>query len=146
MLPAGAVEGDGSARTAGDDARCAIADAADDGGAEPGRERLRMGDDEGVVLAAPRGEHRRIDAELVCNAGDARGDGHQVEVDEDLRAGRLGQAFLGATRMLTEHRELLERGAAVLLEREALDHEEIVALFGARPGTDRLAPLAAETR
>ena len=48
--------------------------------------------------------------------------------------------------MLTEHRELLERGAAVLLEREALDHEEIVALFGARPGTDRLAPLAAETR
>ena len=34
----------------------------------------------------------------------------------------------------------------ILLEREALDHEEIVALFGARPGTDRLAPLAAETR
>ncbi|MCB0872771.1 MAG: AAA family ATPase [Thermoleophilia bacterium] len=71
---------------------------------------------------------------------------HQVDEVERAAQELLGQAFLGATRMLTEHRELLERGAAVLLEREALDHEEIVALFGARPGTDRLAPLAAETR
>ncbi|MFN8110549.1 MAG: AAA family ATPase [Thermoleophilia bacterium] len=64
--------------------------------------------------------------------------------DVELAAQRLvGQAFLEAVRVLTEHRDLLELGAQELLEREAMDRDEILRLLGPRPGTGRLAPLDA---
>lgn len=52
------------------------------------------------------------------------------------------QAFREATRLLTEHRELLESGAHRLLDAEALERDELGELFGPRPGAERLAPLA----
>jgi len=53
------------------------------------------------------------------------------------------RAFRDATRLLTEHRHLLEAGAHRLLEAEALEREELGELFGPRPGMERLAPLGA---
>jgi ATP-dependent Zn protease len=52
-------------------------------------------------------------------------------------------AFRTATLILSEHRHLLEAGAARLLEVEALERDELADLFGPRPGADRLAPLGA---
>lgn len=51
-------------------------------------------------------------------------------------------AFTHATAMLEEHRALLEEGAAQLLENEALERDEIGAVFGPRPEGARLTPTA----
>jgi hypothetical protein len=41
------------------------------------------------------------------------------------------------------HRDLLERGATALLEREALEGDDLSVLFGPRPGMARLEPVSA---
>ena len=51
-------------------------------------------------------------------------------------------AFDRAMDMLVTHRDLLESGATVLLEREALEREDLAKLFGPRPGMSRLAPVS----
>ncbi len=50
-------------------------------------------------------------------------------------------AFDRAMHMLVSHRDLLENGAAMLLEHEALEGEDLAVLFGPRPGVSRLAPV-----
>jgi cell division protease FtsH len=51
------------------------------------------------------------------------------------------QAYREAKNILAANRDLLEDGALALLEREALEREEIAVLFGARPEEARLAPV-----
>jgi cell division protease FtsH len=51
------------------------------------------------------------------------------------------QAYREAKGILAANRDLLEDGALALLEREALEREEIAVLFGARPEEARLAPV-----
>ncbi|HET7604095.1 MAG TPA: ATP-dependent zinc metalloprotease FtsH, partial [Gemmatimonadales bacterium] len=61
-------------------------------------------------------------------------------VDEEVKA-LLDAAYQRAHAILTEHRELLNRVAETLLERETIDHEEVMTLF--RGGT--LPPRPPET-
>ncbi len=52
----------------------------------------------------------------------------------------LEDAFATATRILEQHRDLLHRSAAALLESEALERDELGTLFGPRPAARRLDP------
>jgi cell division protease FtsH len=57
----------------------------------------------------------------------------------ETAAQRLVQeAFHQAREMLSRHRDLLERGAEALLDNEALERDQVAALFGPRPGLRRL--------
>ena len=62
-------------------------------------------------------------------------DGDRSAQDIETAARRLVRtAFERAMDMLISHRDLLENGAAMLLEHEALEREDLAALFGPRPG------------
>ena len=63
---------------------------------------------------------------------------HDVEIAAQILV-RI--AFERAMQMLVAHRDLLETGAVMLLEREALESEDLARLFGPRPGMSRLAPV-----
>ena len=52
------------------------------------------------------------------------------------------QAFRTATGVLAEHLELLHAGAKRLIEAEALERDDLAALFGPRPQSRRLHPMA----
>ncbi len=54
----------------------------------------------------------------------------------------LDQAYVRATEILTESRELLDRIAAALLERETLDREDLALLAGGEPLPPRTLPPA----
>jgi cell division protease FtsH len=60
-------------------------------------------------------------------------------VDEEVKA-LLDTAYQGAHAILTEQRDLLDRVASALLERETVDHDDVMTLF--RGGT--LPPLPPE--
>ncbi len=49
-------------------------------------------------------------------------------------------AFRAATELLMEHVELLHAGARDLLKAEALERDDLIALFGPRPASRRLHP------
>ena len=69
----------------------------------------------------------------------------RVRTAEDVeRAAQelVRDAFRAAHGMLTTHRGLLEEGARRLLEAEALERDELDALFGPRPEGARLTPSA----
>ena len=52
----------------------------------------------------------------------------------------VDHAFAAATALLRDHEALLHRAAARLLEDEALEREDLEALFGPRPVAGRLLP------
>jgi cell division protease FtsH len=54
-------------------------------------------------------------------------------------------AFRTATELLTEHLEVLHIAARLLMEEEALERDDLRALFGPRPPSRRLHPLAGWT-
>ena len=53
-------------------------------------------------------------------------------VDEEVKS-LLDAAYERARQILTDHRDLLDRVAQALLERETIDHEEVQLLFKGRP-------------
>jgi cell division protease FtsH len=53
-------------------------------------------------------------------------------VDEEVKA-LLDAAYERAHAILTEHRDMLDRVAGALLERETIDHDDVMVLF--RGGT-----------
>jgi len=72
----------------------------------------------------------------------AAGGDRSAEEVERAAQDLVREAFREATRLLGEHRGLLESGARRLLDAEALERDELAELFGPRPGAERLAPLA----
>jgi cell division protease FtsH len=67
--------------------------------------------------------------------------GESAASDEaaEAAAQRLVQEAFGTAReLLGRHRDLLDRATHALLEHEALEHDELLALFGPRPGLRRL--------
>jgi cell division protease FtsH len=68
-----------------------------------------------------------------------RGADAEARVEERARA-LVDDAFADATALLREHEAVLHRAAERLLEEEALEREDLEALFGPRPVTGRLRP------
>ena len=71
--------------------------------------------------------------------GGSRGPAGEERTEQEIQA-LLGTAYRAAYQLLADHEELLHHGAAELLEAEALDREEIEAIFGPRPQMQRLIP------
>jgi cell division protease FtsH len=71
--------------------------------------------------------------------GGSRGPAGEERTEQEIQS-LLGSAYRAAYELLSEHEELLHRGAAALLEAEALDREEIDSLLGPRPTGIRLTP------
>ena len=66
-----------------------------------------------------------------------------AERTEQATRGLLEDAFTTATRILEENRDLLHQAADALLDAEALERDELGALFGPRPAARRLDPTGA---
>jgi cell division protease FtsH len=90
-----------------------------------------------LAMAAPTTEES-----LLVGLPAGGGDRAAEEVERAAQA-LVGRAYREAKAILAANRDLLEAGATTLLEHEALEREEIAALFGRRPGGARLAPVAA---
>ncbi len=88
-----------------------------------------------LAMAEPR-----TDESLLIALPGAPGErsAHDVEIAAQILV-RI--AFERAMQMLVANRDLLETGAVMLLEREALESEDLARLFGPRPGMSRLAPV-----
>ena len=71
--------------------------------------------------------------------GGSRGPAGEERTEQEIQS-LLGSAYRAAYELLAEHEELLHRGAAALLDAEALDREEIEQLLGPRPTGMRLLP------
>jgi cell division protease FtsH len=89
-----------------------------------------------LAMAEPR-----TDESLLIALPGAPGErsAHDVEIAAQILV-RI--AFERAMQMLISHRDLLEHGAVMLLEREALESDDLAQLFGPRPGMSRLAPVS----
>ena len=71
--------------------------------------------------------------------GGSRGPAGEERTEQEIQA-LLGTAYRAAYQLLADREELLHHAAAVLLEAEALDREEIDELLGPRPQMERLRP------
>ena len=71
--------------------------------------------------------------------GGSRGPAGEERAEQEIQA-LLGTAYRAAYQLLSDREELLHHAAAVLLEAEALDRDEITELLGPRPQMDRLRP------
>ncbi len=92
----------------------------------------------GELAMAMEGTDASLQIGLPARSGERAAEDVERAAQELVR-----DAFRAATLILSEHRDLLEAGAARLLEAEALERDELAELFGPRPGADRLAPLGA---
>jgi len=89
-----------------------------------------------LAMAEPRTDESLM---VALPAADGDRSAHDVETAAQLL---VRTAFDRAMAMLISHRDLLENGAAMLLEHEALEGEDLAGLFGPRPGVSRLAPVS----
>jgi cell division protease FtsH len=71
--------------------------------------------------------------------GGSRGPAGEERAEQEIQA-LLGTAYRAAYQLLSDREELLHHAAAVLLEAEALDRDEIDELLGPRPRMERLRP------
>ena len=88
-----------------------------------------------LAMAEPRTDESLL---IALPAAPGERSAHDVEIAAQILV-RI--AFERAMQMLVAHRDLLETGAVMLLEREALESEDLARLFGPRPGMSRLAPV-----
>jgi cell division protease FtsH len=89
-----------------------------------------------LAMAEPRTDESLM---VALPAADGDRSAHDVETAAQIL---VRTAFERAMHMLVSHRDLLENGAAMLLEHEALEREDLAGLFGPRPGVSRLAPVS----
>jgi len=89
-----------------------------------------------LAMAEPRTDESLM---VALPAADSDRSAEDVETAAQIL---VRTAFDRAMHMLVSHRDLLENGAAMLLEHEALEREDLAALFGPRPGVSRLAPVS----
>jgi cell division protease FtsH len=82
---------------------------------------IAVGDREGEIFLGREVTHRREISERTAEL-----------VDTELKR-VLGNAFERARAILLEHRDVLDRLAAALLERETLDRDEILLVAAGRP-------------
>jgi cell division protease FtsH len=92
-----------------------------------------------LAMAEPRTDESLM---IGLPAGDSERSGKDVETAAQIL---VRMAFDRAMDMLVAHRDLLESGARMLLEFEALEREDLAELFGPRPGMSRLAPVSEST-
>jgi cell division protease FtsH len=89
-----------------------------------------------LAMAEPRTDESLM---VALPAADSDRSAQDVETAAQIL---VRTAFERAMDMLVTHRDLLENGAAMLLEHEALEGEDLAGLFGPRPGVSRLAPVS----
>ena len=89
-----------------------------------------------LAMAEPRTDESLM---VALPAADSDRSAQDVETAAQIL---VRTAFERAMDMLISHRDLLENGATMLLEHEALEREDLAALFGPRPGVSRLAPVS----
>ena len=107
----------------------------------------RYGMDEGLGHVAYEAPHAPSPELAIPWANGSRALSEQTmrRIDEAVAA-LVAAGFASATRLLTTHRELLERGAAMLLERETLGEDELRTLTAplrAAPGASDQRPTMA---
>jgi len=88
-----------------------------------------------LAMAEPRTDESLL---IGLPAGESERSGKDVETAAQIL---VRSAFDRAMDMLVVNRDLLESGATLLLEREALEREDLAAVFGPRPGMSRLEPV-----
>ena len=86
-------------------------------------------------------QNRYLDGRAVMNCGEATAAGIDQEVMEMLK-----KAYDEAKRLLTEHREALDKIAAFLIEKETITGKEFMKIFHEVEGIDPDAPKKTEER
>ena len=86
-------------------------------------------------------QNRYLDGRAVMNCGEATA----AEIDQEVRE-MLKKAYDEAKRLLTEHREALDKIAAFLIEKETITGKEFMKIFHEVEGIDPDAPKKTEER
>ena len=86
-------------------------------------------------------QNRYLDGRAVMNCGEATA----AEIDQEVME-MLKKAYDEAKRLLTEHREALDKIAAFLIEKETITGKEFMKIFHEVEGIDPDAPKKAEER
>ena len=86
-------------------------------------------------------QNRYLDGRAVMNCGEATA----AEIDQEVME-MLKKAYDEAKRLLTEHREALDKIAAFLIEKETITGKEFMKIFHEVEGIDPDAPKKTEER
>ena len=86
-------------------------------------------------------QNRYLDGRAVMNCGEATA----AEIDQEVME-MLKKAYDEAKRLLTEHREALDKIAAFLIEKETITGKEVMKIFHEVEGIDPDAPKKTEER
>ena len=86
-------------------------------------------------------QNRYLDGRAVMNCGEATA----AEIDQEVME-MLKKAYDEAKRLLTEHREALDKIAAFLIEKETITGKEFMKIFHEVEGIDQDAPKKTEER